>query len=571
MYLFRYLAGWLCCFAIIGGVWPTTGHAQTWQWAVGQTVTNTSLGNAECRAVVRDASGQLVVAGEFRGTIQLGSLTLTSAGNYDVFVARLDAQGHWLQAARAGGPDYDNASGLALDAGGNAVLTGQFQSRSVDVGPFVLTNADQTYNTLDIFIARFNSQGNWVQAQRAGGIYSDYAYGGLVLDASGNAVIAGTFASPTLPLGAFTLTGVGSYPMFVARLSPQGTWMQAAIAGNAQNHGTWPTSLCLDQAGNVMVAGSFQGPATQFGTFTLTNADSAPTNANTDVFVARLSSQGTWTTAIRAGDFGTEHISGIALDLAGNLVVAGQFYGPTTTLGSTTLTNADPLAAGRSSADIFMARLSPQGSWSQVIRAGGPDPESVNGLVLDAGGNAVITGEFRNSVVQFGTFAILNNYNPASSQLVYLARLRADGQWTNALAGGTFGVHRSNAVVLDAQGQAIICGIVLTMAQFGPTTLSPPINGGLYVARTNGLPLATAAPVRHQAGLMPNPAHMTVLVTLPENTAPQSVSLLDALGRCVRSYPLPAHATSTTLDLTGLAPGCYVLRCGATSGKLVVE
>ncbi|MEJ7665566.1 MAG: hypothetical protein WKG07_41600 [Hymenobacter sp.] len=275
-YLFRHLIARVSYLVIFSIVCSIPGHAQTWQWAVGQTLTS-SLGTAECMAIIRDAApGRFVVAGKFSGTIQLGSLLLTSVGQEDIFIARLNAQGNWLQAARAGGADYDYPAALALDADGNAVLTGQFQSHSADFGQLALVNADQTYNTTDIFIARFNSQGQWVQAQRAGGAFSDFSYGGLALDAKGNAVIAGSFNSSTLPLGSFTLTATSAYTPFVARLGPQGEWVQAVTAGNAQNRGTWPTSLCLDQSDNVLIAGTFQGPETQFGTFTLVNADARP-------------------------------------------------------------------------------------------------------------------------------------------------------------------------------------------------------------------------------------------------------------------------------------------------------
>jgi hypothetical protein len=57
----------------------------------------------------------------------------------------------------------------------------------------------------------------------------------------------------------------------------------------------------------------------------------------------------------------------------------------------------------------------------------------------------------------------------------------------------------------------------------------------------------------------------------PTTTIKQPVLVLDALGREVRRQSLPARATTATLDLRGLAPGLYVVRCGAATGKLVVE
>ena len=56
----------------------------------------------------------------------------------------------------------------------------------------------------------------------------------------------------------------------------------------------------------------------------------------------------------------------------------------------------------------------------------------------------------------------------------------------------------------------------------------------------------------------------------PAETAAAAV-LLDALGREVRRYAVPARATEALLDLGGLAPGLYLVRCGAAVGRLVVE
>ena len=66
-------------------------------------------------------------------------------------------------------------------------------------------------------------------------------------------------------------------------------------------------------------------------------------------------------------------------------------------------------------------------------------------------------------------------------------------------------------------------------------------------------------------------AHGLATLRLPAAGVAGTAYLVDALGRPVRAYTMPAAATEIPLDLRGLAPGLYVLRCGAASGKLMVE
>jgi hypothetical protein len=63
-------------------------------------------------------------------------------------------------------------------------------------------------------------------------------------------------------------------------------------------------------------------------------------------------------------------------------------------------------------------------------------------------------------------------------------------------------------------------------------------------------------------------------VALPSGPGPATLTLLDALGRPVRTQQAQA-GTEVAFDLTGLAPGVYALRVQAGAAvatqKLVVE
>jgi hypothetical protein len=97
-------------------------------------------GNDSVRAVAFDAQGNLFASGTFEGTVDFGGPPLVSAGQSDGWVAKLDPQGHHLWSVRIGGTGADAAIALAVDSKGNVVTTGVFAD-SVAFGATSLTSA----------------------------------------------------------------------------------------------------------------------------------------------------------------------------------------------------------------------------------------------------------------------------------------------------------------------------------------------------------------------------------------------------------------------------------------------
>lgn len=141
-------------------------------------------------------------------------------------------------------------------------------------------------------------------------------------------------------------------------------------------------------------------------------------------------------------------------------------------------------------------------------------------------------------------------------------------------AGGT-GSDVAGPVAMDAAGNITVAGTCKDPAGFGATTLTSSCNYSMaFVARLNSQLLVThaVAPNDDIFALAPNPTTGAVRLTWPGATAvSRPVQLLGAVGREVRRQVLPAHADAATLDVTGLAPGLYVGRCGAAASRLQVE
>jgi hypothetical protein len=242
-----------------------------------------------------DASGNMYVAGYFTGALTLSSITLTSAGNNDVFVAKWNT----ARAQRAGGTGDDQPRGLCL-AGTGVYIVGDFTSPTFSFGSLALTNSGAA-TTSDVFVAKFEDAGasaTYAWAQRAGSSAREF---GNAIAVSGTSVyISGWFTGATASFGNLTAPNLGpvGYPdVFVAQLTEAGsstsfTWVQRA-GGAGDDVGV---ALAVNGS-NVYVAGHFDGPSITFGNIALTNV------GNTNVFVTKLTDAGntssfTWTQAV---------------------------------------------------------------------------------------------------------------------------------------------------------------------------------------------------------------------------------------------------------------------------------
>ena len=120
-----------------------------------------------------------------------------------------------------------------------------------------------------------------------------------------------------------------------------------------------------------------------------------------------------------------------------------------------------------------------------------------------------------------------------------------------------------NALAVTANGDVAAGGMFTAMLD------GSKVSGYFGVYRPS---LVTGAITPEQASaLFPNPASRVVALRLPAAPESRTVWLSDALGREVHQQVLPAQATSIVIDLRGLNPGVYLVRCGSHATRLQVE
>ena len=178
--------------------------------------------------MVADVAGNVFVGGIFETSLTLDGNTISSAGELDGFLFKLDANGNRLWSRSIGGVGYDGVKDVALSPSGNLVVTGYFQ-REMTIDGTTLT----AHDTLDqeMFMASFDASGALLWANLGGGSNPDIGVA-LSLDATGHAYVYGTFSGQA-EFGQQTLVSAGSDDGFLLRVAPDGSVGTTPVAPNA--------------------------------------------------------------------------------------------------------------------------------------------------------------------------------------------------------------------------------------------------------------------------------------------------------------------------------------------------
>lgn len=127
---------------------------------------------------------------------------------------KYDSNGDLLWATGAGEASSEESRDVATDGSGNIYVTGQFRS-SITFGSIPINGP----NNANVFIAKYDVDGNAVWALSAGGTVDEHG-NGIAVDSNDNVYVTGSFDSPSLPCGPDTLVNSGPDDMFIAKLGP---------------------------------------------------------------------------------------------------------------------------------------------------------------------------------------------------------------------------------------------------------------------------------------------------------------------------------------------------------------
>ncbi len=272
----------------------------------------------------------------------------------------------------------------------------------------------------------------------------DGQYGrSIAADALGNVYVCGIF-SGKLDLGGGTMTAT-DLDGFLAKLDPSGKliWTKQYTGASSQ----YPTSLAIDGAGNVVVAGNFANTV-DFGGGPLVATD-------LDAFVAKYDPAGNHIWSKRYGAADVQSATTVAIDAAGNIAIGGTLIGAAD-FGGGLMTATD--------IDLFGLKLDPNGNhlWSKRFdQALGSQPD-VTQVAIDSAGNVAFTGYFFASIdLGGGTLTSAGNAD------VFVVKFGPGGQHLWSKRFGTTLSQHGTGLGFDGMGNVFVAGDVAGSIDFG--------------------------------------------------------------------------------------------------------
>jgi hypothetical protein len=464
------------------------------------------------QGIAVDAAGNAYIAGTTPSTeasfpVTVGPDLTFNGGEtpaYDVFVARVNAAGTALDyCGFIGGSGTDSCLGIAVDAAGNACVTGFTNSSEVDFP--VVAGPDLTYNggENDAWVAKIDPSGTAL-------LYCGYIGGsggeigrGIAVDTSGQAYIAGqtTSAQDSFPLAVgpdLTFnSSAGGYDAFVTKVSASGTSLlySGYIGGSNFDLGY---GIAVDGSGSAYVTGY---TVSRESTFPVNVGPSLVAKGGVDAFVAKVSATGD--TLDYCGFVGgqvDDFSYAIAVDGSGCACITGETLNDEGTFPVV----VGPLLTGRGG---FVAKIKSDGTGLVYCGFLGPLVGALagRGIAADASGSAYVTGETSldqaELPVTVGPDLTHNGIEDA-----FVAKVKPDGTGFDYF-GYIGGISRDkgSAIAVDGFGNAYVTGTTGSPADapwYFPATVGPDLtlNGGAnvadaFVAKVPPVPVALPLPV----------------------------------------------------------------------------
>jgi hypothetical protein len=417
-----------------------------------------------------------------------------------------------------GGSVFEGATGIAVDAAGNAHVTGRVGSLDF---PLVNPVDASLGGGTDAFVTKFDPAGGVVFSTFLGSDRTptfgfgghDEAYG-IALDAAGHSYIVGWSNGANFPVTAnaihTTCHGIVALgelsctrDVVVAKLDAGGALVYSTYLGTLANESA--SAIAVDAAGLIYIGGHI-GVCTSFGggppsLATCLSEDELPTTPNayqpvrplppstifdSDAFVAVLDSTMPGLAGVVYATYLAGHVPAVPGDPAAGEQVAGigvDASGQVYVTGSTSSSDFPSKNAfqpahggGTNGLDGFVARLDPGQplgpdtlQWSTFF--GGFSSENANAIAVDAAGSSYITGLTFSQFLDFpttpGAYKEINDFTGGGGE-AFVAKFDASGDLVySTLLGGGDDTEIGLGIAVDGDGNAHVAGT--TQADDTPT------------------------------------------------------------------------------------------------------
>lgn len=522
---------------------------------------------------VNNLNNEVYLSGTFQNTVDFNpsssaTANLAAAGGYDVFFAKYSQTGALLFSRRIGNTASESISAMAINpSNGEFIISGTF-SGIVDFDPNA-TTANLTATGSDMFIARYSSTFNYMNAYRNNGIsITDVNYDNsnsmifLTGNFSGSLDADFTSATSTLSSSSGTLSDV-YISKYDIGFNHQWTKQFGGTTGNRYGKK-------LVTTGNEVILTGYH-----YGTVDLdpSASNSIVTCAGgSDYFVSILSgSTGTFINGFNIGGVNDEIAMDIGVDNSSNIYISGVFTGTTDfdpSINSTILTT-------NGNDDIFYTKYSINGNFIFANKVGAAGNQGVSEIAISSPDNLYLAANIYGTSVDFDPSSNTANISSLGGCDGALAKYKScpDPLYMTSQAS------QNNSCALETVTLSLAAGFIggganwvwysgscgTTSVGVGATiTISPTISANYYVRAEGGcLTSPGACSGANYISVTPLPSlTVTTSNSLICSGSSATITMSGASNYSLNSTSLPLNTavvnptTTITYTIIGESNGC---------------
>jgi hypothetical protein len=461
---------------------------------------------------------------------------LNKVNSSDIFITKYNNYGVTQWATNIAGTSGDIGNAITSDTSGNIYTIGncglntQINSYSTVSSGLIVTSTFGILSTTnvnaDVCIAKYNSSGVVEWATNIGGTNAD-AGNGITTDTFNNIYVTGIYRGSTFINSYSTVSSnIILTNTFGKLLNPSATNTDAFIAKyNSSGIVQWATHIgstivsevgnkvASDIFGNVYVVGTFNSQSTFVNSYSTVASDStivtslfgrlSTFSTSSDAFIVKYNSSGITQWATTIGGTSIETGNDIAIDLDGNVYVAGsgasqiRINSYSTVSSSLILTSTFAiLSTFDGTTDPFIVKYNSSGIAQWATNIGGvPNSNSgTNGIAIDTLNNIYFTGTFNGStfinsystvssgIIITSTFGILLSTPLANNTFSVKYNSSGIAQWATNINGSGTG-NRGIKIATDINNNAFITGTFFNSAIIN---MFSTVSSGIIITSTFG-------------------------------------------------------------------------------------
>ena len=436
---------------------------------------NDDFGNG----ITVDSNNNLIITGIIAGDADLNGdgdyldngESYSGYGDRDIFITKYDSNNTYLWSKRFGGVDTDGGSSVITDSNNDIIITGHIEGEADLNGDGDRTDTGESFIGFgyeDIIIIKINSEGTYQWSKRLGGITNDYGYK-IVSDSNNNIYITARIYGDVdlngdgdnTDGGAESGTGYAFQDVALVKFNSSGIYQWAKRIGGVNNENG--IGIKTDSNNNVIITGWAAGDADLNGDGDYLDPGEVATGYdNTDIFIVKFNSSGTYLWSKRLGGLNYDYGNGIAVDSDDNLIITGSIRENVDLNGDGDyLDNGEPYS-GYDKDDIFIVKFNSSGTYLWSKRLGGLNYDNGNYLISDSNNNIYITGYIEGNADLNGD-GDSNDGNGESGtgygdKDAFIIKFNSDGISQGYKRLGGTNADMGNEIALDSNNHIVIIG-----------------------------------------------------------------------------------------------------------------